>query len=129
MGMYRGVFNVTEGNAGGNNNIQSIIDNASKSAKTAGVPAENILKAVYTTQKDIQPNKFIAKVGESTNLEIEAQDNGYGCMGSVTIPGLTDQVEILEKGVTTVLNFTPTIKGDYQITCAMGVPRGIITVE
>ena len=125
MGMYRGAFTVTEGS----NNIQSIIDNATKTAGGAKTPAENILKTVYTTARDIQPNTFKAKVGESTSLEIEVKDDGYGCMSSVTIPGLSDQVEFLEKGKTMTLNFTPTVKGDYQITCAMGVPRGIITVE
>lgn len=125
MGMYRGTFNVTQGI----NNIQSVIDNAQNATKVAQSPAKNILKTTYTTVKDIQPNRFVAKVGESTNLEIEVKDDGYGCMSTVTIPGLSDQVELLEKGKTMIINFTPTIKGDYLITCAMGVPRGVITVE
>jgi len=130
MGMYRGVFNVTQGSE--TENIKTIriptVEEAQAELR-ANIPADNVLKTVYTTTKDIQPNTFIAKVGESTNLEVESKDDGYGCMSTIAIPGLSDQVELLEKGKTTVINFTPTKPGDYRITCAMGVPRGLIKVE
>ena len=126
MGMYRGVFNVIQGSGSESLNIQSVVDTAQPVAK---IPADNVLKTTYTTTKDIQPSTFIAKVGQSTNLEVESKDDGYGCMSTITIPGLTDQVELLEKGKKITLRFTPTRAGEYSITCAMGVPRGLIKVE
>ncbi len=126
MGMYRGVFNVIQGSGSESLNIQSVVDTAQPVAK---IPADNVLKTTYTTTKDIQPSTFIAKVGQSTNLEVESKDDGYGCMSTITIPGLTDQVELLEKGKKITLRFTPTRAGEYPITCAMGVPRGLIKVE
>jgi len=49
-------------------------------------------------------------------------------MGSIYIPELTDNPQMLNKGQTIVFEFTPEKSGNYPITCAMGVPRGTITV-
>lgn len=129
MGMYRGAFNVTEGKTPVTESDQNSIPVQATSQAAETVTADNVLKTIYTNKRDIQPNTFTAKVGQTTRLEIEAQDNGYGCMGSVAIRGLSDQVEFLEKGKTIAFNFTPDKPGDYRITCAMGVPRGLIRVQ
>ncbi len=87
-----------------------------------------VLKATYSVTDDMKPNAFTIKSGSSVRLEVAAQDNGAGCMGSITLPGLSNQVEVFRKGVTTVFTFTAGNPGDYQITCAMGIPRGTIKV-
>ena len=87
-----------------------------------------IIKTTYTYNEDIRPNSFTLKAGKPARFEVEAKDNGQGCMGSITIPGLTDKVDILTAGKTTVFEFTPKA-GTYQITCAMGIPRGQIVVQ
>ncbi|KKU14553.1 MAG: Heavy metal transport/detoxification protein [Microgenomates group bacterium GW2011_GWC2_45_8] len=87
-----------------------------------------ILKASYSPETDIVPNEFSVKVGQPVRFEIEAKENGSGCMGSVTVPQLTQEILGFTKGQTTVLEFIPKTKGEYLITCAMGVPRGKITV-
>jgi len=46
-------------------------------------------------------------------------------MSTIMIPGLADTPELLEKGKTIVFEFVPA-EGTYDITCAMGVPRGKI---
>ncbi len=104
------------------------------SASTPPAPAvqqgeTQVIKATYTQDNDIQPNKFTAKVGQPIRMEIEVKDDGYGCMGSIMVPGLTQTPEILKKGKPIVFNFTPTKAGDYLITCGMGVPRGVIKVN
>ncbi len=87
-----------------------------------------VIKTTYTNNEDIRPNSFTLKAGIPARLEVEAKENGSGCMGSITIPGLTDKVDILTAGKTTVFEFTPKA-GTYQITCAMGIPRGQIQVK
>ncbi|MBI5452024.1 sulfite exporter TauE/SafE family protein [Candidatus Gottesmanbacteria bacterium] len=87
-------------------------------------PDIQILKATYSLDNDVQPRTFVAKADHEVRLEIEALDNGRGCMGSVMIPGLTEP-QGFNKGETTILTFKPK-KGTYQLTCAMGVPHGII---
>lgn len=97
---------------------------------TSTVPAGNaqVLKTVYTTDSDIQPNTFTVKAGQPVRMEIDVKDDGFGCMGSFALPKLSDRVEMLVKGKTLVYQFTPATPGTYNITCAMGVPRGTITV-
>lgn len=88
-----------------------------------------VLKSTYTQPGDLSPNQFTVKANRPVRFEIEAQDDGYGCMGSITVPRLTQDVEVFAKGQKTVFQFTPTQAGTYPITCAMGVPRGSITVS
>lgn len=87
-----------------------------------------VLKTTFTSKNDIQPNAFKVKAGQLVRLEIDVQEDGSGCMGSMALPGLSRQVEMLVKGKPMVFEFTPDKTGTYDITCAMGVPRGTITV-
>lgn len=91
--------------------------------------ASQTIKAIYTSGTDIQPNQFTVKAGTPVRMEINVKDDGYGCMGSITIPGLTNKVEVLQKNKVIVFDFVPNKTGKYDITCAMGVPRGAITVN
>lgn len=94
----------------------------------ADVQAPQVFKLTYDTTNDIQPNTFRVKVGQPVRLEINAKEDGQGCMSTITIPGLYNQVQALRQGPMTI-EFTPTIVGSYDITCAMGVPRGKVIVE
>lgn len=99
--------------------------------KTPAVSAEQkeitqIIKAVYTVADDIKPNKFTVKAGTPVQFDIEAKEDGFGCMGSIMIPGLDNNAQGFEKGKITTLKFTPKKSGTYTITCAMGVPKGTI---
>lgn len=87
-----------------------------------------VIKTTYTYDNDIQPNKFSVKAGSPVRLEVDSKDDGSGCMGSITVPSLTEKVDLLKKGKTTVFEFTPKNRGEYPITCAMGIPRGVINV-
>ncbi|MBI2411402.1 MAG: sulfite exporter TauE/SafE family protein [Candidatus Kerfeldbacteria bacterium] len=87
-----------------------------------------LIKTAYTYNTDIQPNTFTVQSGKPVRFEIEAKENGSGCMSTIMIPTLYNTPELLEKGKTVAMNFTPTQPGTYEITCAMGVPRGTITV-
>lgn len=141
MGMYRGQFNVIENNSSDSN--KSTLDTSSAnspdkteqpSTPSAGPqknvdPNEQIIKTVYTYKNDIQPNKFEVLNGVPVRFEIEVDDNGSGCMSSITIPDLVQDFYDLKKGKNITFNFTPEKPGKYYITCAMGAPRGTITVK
>ncbi|MBI2338101.1 sulfite exporter TauE/SafE family protein [Candidatus Daviesbacteria bacterium] len=119
------------GGCGGGGTAQK---NLQASASISPIPAAKqgetqVIKTIYTQDNDIQPNKFTVKAGQPVRMEIDVKDDGYGCMGSIMVPGLVQQPEILTKGQPVVFNFTPTKAGDYYITCAMGIPRGIIKVN
>lgn len=152
MGMYRGSFNVVENT---NDNVQTFEakptetkpqdtntavkgDQDKAQPKTEPVAAKpqpevQLIKARYVTTNenstsDITPERFTVTAGKPVRFEVYPEIDGEGCMSSITIPGLVNDYNILEKGKTVVFEFTPQKKGEYSITCAMGVPRGSITV-
>lgn len=99
-------------------------------ANVLGAQAEvQVLKGTYSASEGVVPASFTAKVGQPVRVEIYAKENGVGCMGSFTIPGLTKKVAGFKKGQTVVMEFTPTKAGEYQMTCAMGIPHGTITIQ
>lgn len=87
-----------------------------------------ILNTTYRLRGDISPSTFRAKVGQKTTLLVDVKDNGQGCMSTIMIIGLNDTPQYLKKGKKLELTFTATEPGSYTIACAMGVPRGTITV-
>lgn len=91
--------------------------------------AVQVINAIYSVLEDVKPTKFTVKAGSPVRFDVEAKDDGKGCMGSIMIPGLDNTPQVFEKGKITTLAFTPTKPGSYTITCAMGVPRGTIIVE
>lgn len=106
---------------------------AKAGVEVSPVPAKNengvqLLKTVYTSNTDISPYEFTVKAGKPVRMEVDIKDEGSGCMSTIYIPQLTNNPEFLEKGKTLVFEFTPDKPGKYPITCAMGVPRGTITV-
>ncbi|MCR4305799.1 MAG: cupredoxin domain-containing protein, partial [Candidatus Daviesbacteria bacterium] len=122
------LFNISNGlNLSGLKNGISLPVEANAKTSTINGDAQ-VLKTTYTSTADIQPNTFTVKAGQPVRMEVDVQDDGSGCMGSFAIPGLSSKVEMLNKGNTLVYEFTPESTGTYNITCAMGVPRGSITV-
>lgn len=150
MGMYTGVFNVVDGSTSAANSNPAPVANGGSCGGSSGgcgcgggarkavtttlgtvetQGSVQLIKAVYTQNKDIVPNQFTVKAGQPVKFDIDAQDDGVGCMGSVTLPGLSNKVEVFSKGQTTTFEFTPTKSGNFNITCAMGIPRGQILVN
>lgn len=154
MGMYRGKFIVVE--SGGNTvktNTKSAANSVTSGAGCGGGGGgcggcgggvkkqidttatnadvnsnEQIIKAEYTLSDDIVPNRFVVKKGTPVRFEVDVKESGQGCMSSIMVPGLYNQAEYLQQGDKIVMTFTPSKTGDFDITCAMGVPRGVITV-
>lgn len=136
MGMYSGYFNVVDGKQADpvqdektskteNQSLCSLDDKCTADyAKDA-----QVIKTSYTVFDDIQPSNFTVKSGKPVRFEVFAKEDGAGCMGAIMIPGLYETPEPLEKGKTIIMEFTPKEKGEYPITCAMGMERGVLKVE
>lgn len=123
MGMYSGEFTVVTG-------VE--VTKTTTATPTAPPPATTgiqIIKTAYaSSNQDIVPNEFTVKAGVPVRLEVDVKENGYGCMSTIMVPGLYNNPQYLEAGKVIVMEFTPEKKGSFLITCAMGVPRGRITV-
>lgn len=159
MGMYTGVFNVVDGSLGaaGIQNQPQQQQQALAAAPSGGscgsggcggcggakkaqapqgpavVVAQQgntqVIKTTYTLSNDIQPNNFTVKAGIPVKMEIEVKESGSGCMGTIMIPGLVNQPQLLTQGQNITFEFTPQKTGSFPITCAMGIPRGTIQVN
>lgn len=86
-----------------------------------------ILSTEFTLADDISVKDFTVEVGKSYVLNVDAKDDGQGCMSTIMIPGLYNTPILITKGKIQ-LPFKPTKIGKYKITCAMGIVRGIINV-
>lgn len=85
-----------------------------------------VLKATYTVAKGMTPNTFTVKKGKPVELDLDAKEDGRGCMGSIMIRGFAAP-QLIRRGPMK-LAFTPTETGTVSVTCAMGVPHGRIAV-
>lgn len=99
-----------------------------KPAANNSSATDHTLRTSFRVRDDISPRSFTVKANEQYVLEVEAKEDGSGCMSTIMIPGLVDQPEFLKGGETNKLKFTATRTGNYEITCAMGIRRGTITV-
>ncbi|MFA4834286.1 MAG: sulfite exporter TauE/SafE family protein [Patescibacteria group bacterium] len=89
-----------------------------------------LIKSTYTASEYLQPNSFKVKAGTSVKFTIDVKDSGSGCGYEIMIPGLYDKATPLQAGQPITMEFTPTTKGSYDITCGMGMINfGTITVE
>lgn len=159
MGMYTGVFNVVDSQGTGADLSADNSKVASAPSGTCGAgsggsgggcggcgggskksitPQEGqtqssgsvqVIQASYTLNGDIQPNTFTVKAGTSVRFEVDVKEDGQGCMSTIMVQGLYNTPQLLEKGNKLTMEFTPVKAGEYKITCAMGVPRGIIKVQ
>lgn len=109
--------------------LDSLIPKNTRSSQRASTSEGSVmLNTTYKLQSDITPSTFTAKVGQKTTLLVDVQENGSGCMSTIMIIGLDDTPQYLRKGKKLELTFTATKPGTYTIACAMGIPRGSITV-
>lgn len=123
------VFNISNGMTLGGFKPGKVLSATSPTAQTAIVSGDiQLIKTTYTSANDIVPNQFTVKVNQPVRMEIEVKDDGFGCMGSMVVPAFDTPIKMLKKGETIVYEFTPTKTGTFDIACAMGVPRGTITV-
>lgn len=85
-----------------------------------------VIKATYSAREGFQPQELTVKAGVPARLEVDAFDDGAGCMGSIALPGLSQNVDVFRKGQKAVFDFTADSAGSYTIACAMGIPHGTI---
>lgn len=107
--------------------VNNVITSTDSPADTPD-PNAQVVKTVYTLRDDIIPSTFTVKKGRPVSFQVDVRDDGQGCMSTIMVIGLYNKPIYLRAGKIITMNFTPTEVGDYQIACAMGVPRGVIKV-
>jgi hypothetical protein len=102
--------------------------NGSNKATTRISGPVTTLKTTFTLEGDISQKTFNVKSGQPYVLEVDARDDGQGCMSTIMIPGVYDTPILIKKGIVK-LEFVIDRPGIYQITCAMGIVRGTINAS
>jgi sulfite exporter TauE/SafE/copper chaperone CopZ len=75
------------------------------------------------SQKGFSPNKINVEVGKKYRLRITSTVDEYGCMNTIMLPELSDQSpQLIQKNKTITIDFVAKSAGEYQPTCAMGLP-------
>lgn len=138
MGMYNGKFTVIKNDLPS----QPVAPQPPTTAPQSSLPTteapENVtakpvdvqkISATYIdAYKDIDPKEFTVSANKPVKFSIDVKERAWGCMSSITIPGLDSDIFDLKPDQNIVFEFTPSKKGTYKITCGMGVPRGKIIV-
>lgn len=156
MGMYRGVFNVVDGTdvdgvvstavssapplaavggscgsgggcggCGGGTPRKLVTAPTDDSVKT---DASGVQKISSRDSRGLSPNEFTVKAGKAVEWTITADASPAGCMVAFVNYDLGIAIdESYPKP--TVIEFTPTKAGDYDITCPMGMWRATIHVK
>lgn len=128
MGMYTGYFTVVDGGSVVNQN-QIKTDSQINYGNASVDNKQQIINSVFTLKDDIKPNTFTVKVNQPVRYVVAVKEDGLGCMYNIKIPELYETPIRLSAGRQIVMEFTPTEKGQYPITCGMGMQRGLLIVE
>ncbi|MBU2028648.1 sulfite exporter TauE/SafE family protein [Patescibacteria group bacterium] len=158
MGMFTGVFNVID-NQGGGATATDLVSATESSGGSCSVSSsgsgggcgcgggaqikkdatdtiakvENdaqTINATYTASNYLQPNSFKVKAGTKVKFTINVEDSGQGCGYAIMVPGLYNNAVPLQAGQPITMEFTPTTRGSFDITCSMDmINYGTIVVE
>ncbi|NTW69382.1 MAG: hypothetical protein HGB23_05965 [Chlorobiaceae bacterium] len=124
-----GRFSLAGSSGAGTSESVAVAAVTNQREQTAAEGNAALVKTIYTNAEDITPSTFQVKTGQKVRMVVDSRDTGTGCMSTIMIPGLYEKPQSLVKGKPVIMEFTAKKPGSYKITCAMGVPRGVINVK
>ena len=72
----------------------------------------------------LSPAAINVEAGKAYTISIKVTTDVVGCMNTISIPGLDDNIQNVNKGSTLTFNIKPTSAGTYEFKCAMGLSHG-----
>ena len=130
MGMYDGKFIVVD-KVSVSDPIQGDTNNNALAVKPIANNKLDIkiqlIKSSYTQIEDVLPNEFTVKKGQPVKWVIAMNEPPTGCMHNMVIREIGISQPMNQSG-DTIVEFTPTEKGDLWVTCSMGIHRATIHV-
>lgn len=88
------------------------------------VPEENIIRLNFADSwRQFDQKELVLRPNEAYRIEIMPENDGLGCMGTVTIRELPGyRPRLLKANQLLSFEFETTLGGTYTLICAMGVP-------
>ncbi|MEI6426734.1 MAG: cupredoxin domain-containing protein [Candidatus Absconditabacteria bacterium] len=75
-------------------------------------------------ESGLTPATINVEAGKSYTIVIKINKDVVGCMNTISIPGLDENIQNVNKGSILTFNIKPTSAGTYEFKCAMGVSHG-----
>jgi len=72
----------------------------------------------------LQPSIINTEVGKSYTISIKLNKDIYGCMSTITLPWLDENIQNIVKWNTITFNIEPTSAWEYEFLCAMWLSHG-----
>ena len=75
-------------------------------------------------ESGLTPATINVDAGKTYTISIKVNKDVVGCMHTISIPGLDENIQNVNKGSTLTFNIKPTSAGTYEFKCAMGLSHG-----
>lgn len=94
------------------------------SSVTQQDPSASVIKLVFQDPyKQFNKTEIDLSRGNTYQIEIQPLADGFGCMSTIMLPGLTDGgPQLIKKDQPIVYKFKADKSGVYNFRCAMGIP-------
>lgn len=114
--------------------IPSITNKITTTSTTEESSAEELLKyetiEIWHDQFAMIPDTITLQASKSYKLIITPSANGGGCMSTLTIPGIDENIYKIKKNVPIIITIDNAKPGKYDVVCgAMGMYQGQIIVK
>jgi hypothetical protein len=80
--------------------------------------SDETIQMTYTEQ-GLTPSTINLQVGKTYSIVIDAQTTVYGCMSTIYLPGLDDNIQSIKKWNKITFVVKPTKSWTYEFDCAM----------
>jgi hypothetical protein len=103
------------------NNTENITETIPSNTEDNTIVENNTIVMVYW--KALSPSTINLKVWETYKIIIDVKNTVYGCMNTIFLEDLDEQMKILNAWSKLEFNITPTKKWTYRFLCAMWSPH------
>ncbi len=77
------------------------------------------------TQVWLEPTTINLEVGKTYKIKIDVQKTVYGCMSTIYIPWLDENIQTIKNWTPIEFVVHPTKQDEYDFVCAMGLSHGV----
>ncbi|MDR2416216.1 MAG: cupredoxin domain-containing protein [Candidatus Peribacteria bacterium] len=89
---------------------------------SSSVATSEVINLTYSSV-GLTPALVELEVGKSYSLNIAVETTVYGCMSTIYLAGLNNDIQTLTKGKLITFDVSPIRAGTYEFLCAMGLPH------
>jgi hypothetical protein len=117
-----GLYNISHSYGIVAGKLSSHTDSSSVPSSVPAVQQVETINMVYA-KGGLKPAVLNLEVGKSYEIVIDVQTTIYGCMSTIFLRGLDENMQSIEEGKQITFRVVPSRTGTYEFLCAMGLPH------